>query len=383
MTHFTCKQSELDQALQHVNRALAAHPTLPILGSVLIAAGNAQVTLTATNLEMGIKVEIDAEIIEAGSFCLPAKLFQEFIHSLPAEAVEIQVAQGSWTAHIQGLRSNAHIKGLEATEYPAFPSCEGASPVFLDAALLKEMVNQVAFATANDESRPVLTSILLQLRETRISLAAADAFRLAVRHMEAESRPDREQGDLLVPGKTLGDLARLLPEEGLAELLISANQNQVIFQAPHLIVVSRLIEGTFPSYTDIIPKSYTTRAVENRAEFAAAIKSAALFARDSSNITKLTIKAPESDLGNGSVLLEATAEDIGDGTSVLNASVEGPGITMLFSSKYLAEAVAAITTEEVAVELTTPARPGVLRPVGTDAPDQLYIVMPMFKQPSH
>lgn len=380
MTHFTCKQPALDRALTTVSRALAAHPTLPILASVLIAADDAQVTLTTTNLEIGIKVEIDAEISEAGSFCLPAKLFQEFIHSLPAETVEIQVAQGSWTADIKGLRSNAHIKGLEATEYPALPSCEEASPISLDAALLKEMVGQVAFATANDESRPVLTGILLQLRDTRISLAAADAFRLAVRHTEAESCPDREQGDLLIPGKTLVELARILPEEGPVELLISANRSQVVFQAPRLTVVSRLIEGIFPTYTDIIPKSYTTRAVLDRAEFAAAIKSAALFARDSSNITKLTIKAPESDLGNGSVLLEATAEDIGDGTSVLNASVEGPEVTMLFSSKYLAEAVAAITTEEAAIELTTTARPGALKPVGADAPDQLYIVMPMYKQ---
>jgi len=380
MTHFTCKQPALDRALTMVSRALAAHPTLPILASVLITADDAQVTLITTNLEIGIKVEIDAEIIEAGSFCLPAKLFQEFIHSLPADLIEIMVEAGPWTAHLKSLHSDAHIRLLDAAEYPSLLSCEKSLLVHLEAALLKEMIGQVAFATAKDDSYPVLTGILLQLRETTISLAAADAFRLAVRQAEAESCPDREQSDLLIPGKTLVELARILPEEGLVDLLISANRSQVVFQAPRLTVVSRLIEGTFPNYTDIIPKNYTTRAVLNRSELAAAIKSAALFARENSNITKLTIKAPESDLGNGSVVLEATAEDIGDGTSVLDASVEGPGVTMFFSSKYLAEAVAAITTEEAAIELTTTAKPGVLKPAGADAPDQLYIVMPIYKQ---
>jgi DNA polymerase-3 subunit beta len=377
MTHFTCKQPALDRALTTVSRALAAHPTLPILTSVLIAADDAQVTLTTTNLEIGIKVEIDAEIIEAGSFCLPAKLFQEFIHSLPADLIEVLVEAGSWTAHLKSLHSDAHIRGLDAAEYPSLPSCEKSLLVHLEAALLKEMIGQVAFATAKDDSCPVLTGILLQLRETAISLAAADAFRLAVRHAETN---EREHRDLLIPGKTLGELARCLPNEGLVELLVSANQSQVLFRAPGLEVVSRLIEGNFPAYETIIPKNYTTRVVLNRSELAAAIKSAALFARENSNITKLTVKAPESDLGNGSVVLEAAAEDIGDGTSVLDASVEGPGVTMLFSSKYLAEAVAAITTEEAAIELTTTAKPGVLKSVGADAPDQLYIVMPMFKQ---
>lgn len=380
MIHFTCEQPALDRALQTVGHALATHPTLPILSNVLIVAELSQIKLTATNLEIGITAEIDAEIIEAGAFTLPAKLFQEFVHSLPADTIEIEVSEESWTAHLQSKRSNAHIKGLAPTEYPALPTCEDALAISVDAALLKEMVSQVAFATANDDSRPVLTGILMQLRETLIALAAADAFRLAARRSEMEENAQRERGDLILPGKTLTDLARILPNEGLVELWISPNRSQVLFHAPGLEVVSRLIEGTFPAYENLIPKNYITRAVIGRAEFAAAIKSAALFARDSANITRLSITAPENDLGTGTITLEANAEDLGDGMSTLDASIEGPAMSMLFSSKYLADAVNAITTEEVAIELTTQAKPGAIKPVGADAPEQVYIIMPMSKQ---
>lgn len=379
MTHMTCQQSALDRALQTVSHALSPRATLPILAHVLVVADNGHVRLTTTNLEIGISVEIDAEIIEAGSFTLPAKLFQEFVHNLPAGSVEIQVESDCRTAHIKSLRSQAHIKGLDASEYPSLPTCDDALPACLEAGLLKEMVGQVAFATAADESRPALTGMLLQLRETRLALAAADAFRLAVRFADVGDAQTDEQGDLLIPGKTLVELARILPSSGEVELLVAANRSQILFRAPGLILVSRLLEGAFPVYENIIPRTVTTRVVLNRAEFAAAIKSAALFARDSSNITRLTVKTAESDLGNGSIMLEATSEDLGDGNSILEASVEGPEVSMLFSSRYLTDAVAAVTTEEIALELTT-ARPGVLKPVGADAPEQLYVVMPMFKQ---
>ena len=160
-------------------------------------------------------------------------------------------------------------------------------------------------------------------------------------------------------------------------MIVTPNRSQVLFHTPDLDLVSRLIDGQFPTFERIIPENHLTRAVVKTKEFAAAIKSALLFARDSSNITKLILKAPERDLDNGTVTLEAATEDIGDGTSVLDASIEGPEGVMLFSSKYLAEAIAAITTEEVAIELTTVAKPGVLKPVGAESLNQLYVVMPM------
>ncbi len=372
----TCKQQDLSRGLLAVSHAVSSRSTLPILANILVTTDHGRLKLSATNLEIGINCWVDAQIHEEGTTTVPAKLLTDFVNSLPQASVDITVPEGSNTMGIKSLRSSANIKGMDASEFPLIPSAEGGEePVLLDATLLKEMIDEVAFAAADDDSRPVFTGVLVQVGDEKITFAAADAFRLAVRVAPLPG-DDHPRGDILIPARTLKELARILPSEGPVQMIVTPNRSQVLFHTEHLDLVSRLIEGSFPNFRQIIPKEHSTRAVIETKEFAAAVKSAALFARDSSNITRVKINPGDSGgLEPGAITIEATAEDLGDNTSIVNAAVDGPELQIIFNVKYLEDVLSVIDTPEVALEANAPTRPGVIRPVGSA--DYTYVIMPM------
>ncbi len=372
----TCKQQDLSRGLSAVSHAVSNRSTLPILSNILLATDQGRLKLSATNLEIGINCWVDAQISEEGSTTVPAKLLTDLISRLPQAPVDLSLSDGTNTLNVKGQGSNANIKGLDASEFPLIPSAEGGEPpVMLDAVLLKEMIAEVAFAAADDDTRPVLTGVLVQVSDEKITLAAADAFRLAVRVAPLPG-DDHPRGDILIPARTLTELARILPAEGPVEMIVTPNRSQVLFHSPQLDLVSRLIEGTFPNFRQIIPKEHSTRAVVETRLFAEAAKRAELFARDSSNITRVKINPGGNDgLEPGAVTVEATAEDLGDNTSVLSAAVDGPEMQIIFNVKYLSDVLAVVGSSEVALEANAPTKPGVIRPVGEH--DYTYVIMPM------
>ena len=372
----TCKQQDLSRGLSAVSHAVSNRSTLPILSNILLGTDNGRLKLSATNLEIGINCWVDAQIHEDGATTVPAKLLTDLINSLPQAPVDISAPEDSNTLNVKSAGSSANIKGMDASEFPLIPSAEGGEPpVRFDASQLKEMIEEVAFAAADDDSRPVFTGVLIQVSEEKITFAAADAFRLAVRVAPLPG-DDHPRGDILVPARTLTELARILPSEGQVEMIVTPNRSQVLFHTPQLDLVSRLIEGTFPNYRQIIPKEHTTRAVVETKQFSEAAKRAALFARDSSNITRIKINAGENDgLEPGSLTVEATAEDLGDNVSTINAAVDGPELQIIFNVKYLADVLAVIGTPEVALEANASTKPGVIKPIGSS--DYTYVIMPM------
>ncbi len=359
-----------------MSHAVSNRSTLPILSNILLATDQGRLKLSATNLEIGINCWVDAQIQEEGSTTVPAKLLTDLVIRLPQTSVDLSVSEGSNTLSIKGQGSNANIKGMDASEFPLIPSAEGGEPpVMLDAVLLKEMIAEVAFAAADDDTRPVLTGVLVQVSDEKITFAAADAFRLAVRVAPLPG-DDHPRGDILIPARTLSELARILPAEGPVEMIVTPNRSQVLFHTSQLDLVSRLIEGAFPNFRQIIPKEHSTRAVVETRLFAEAAKRAELFARDSSNITRVKINPGGNDgLEPGAVTIEATAEDLGDNTDVLNAAVDGPEMQIIFNVKYLSEVLAVLGSSEVALEANAPTKPGVIRPVGEH--DYTYVIMPM------
>lgn len=372
----TCKQQDLSRGLSAVSHAVSNRSTLPILSNILLATDNGRLKLSATNLEIGINCWVDAQIHEDGATTVPARLLTDLVNSLPQAPVDISVPEDSNILNVKSAGSSANIKGMDASEFPLIPSAEGGEPpVRFDASQLKEIIEEVAFAAADDDSRPVFTGVLIQVSEEKITFAAADAFRLAVRVAPLPG-DDHPRGDILVPARTLTELARILPSEGQVEMIVTPNRSQVLFHTPQLDLVSRLIEGTFPNYRQIIPKEHTTRAVVETKQFAEAAKRAALFARDSSNITRVKINPGANDgLEPGSLTVEATAEDLGDNVSTVNAAVDGPELQIIFNVKYLADVLAVIGTPEVALEANAPTKPGVIKPVGSN--DYTYVIMPM------
>lgn len=372
----TCKQQDLSRGLSIVSHAVSNRSTLPILANILLATDNGRLKLSATNLEIGINCWVDAQIQEEGTTTVPAKLLTDYVNSLPSAYVDITVPDDSNKVNIKSEGSDTNIKGLDASEFPLIPSAEGGeAPVIMDASTLKEMISEVAIAAAEDESRPVFTGVLVQVAGEKVTFAAADSFRLAVRVAPLPG-DDTTRGDILVPARTMTELGRILPSEGAVQMIVTPNRSQVLFHTETIDLVSRLIEGNFPNYRQIIPKEHTTRAVVETKAFAARVKQAAIFARDSSNITRIKINGGDSDgLEPGSITIEATAEDLGDNVSVLNAAVDGPEQQIIFNVRYLSDVLAVIDTPEVAIEVNAPTKPGVIRPVGVA--DYTYVIMPM------
>ncbi len=372
----TCKQQDLSRGLSVVSHAVSSRSTLPILANILLSTDNGRLRLYATNLEIGINCWIDAEVHEEGTTTVPAKLITDLVNSLPQASVDIVVPEDSHTMSIKSMRSSANIKGMDPSEFPLSPNTEGSDPaVVVDAAQLKEMIAEVAFAAADDDSRPVLTGVLVQVSTGKMTFAAADAFRLAVR---VSALPDDTvlRNDILIPARTLTELSRILPSEGSVQMIVTPNRSQVLFHTENIDLLSRLIEGTFPNFRQIIPKEHTTRAVVETKEFAAAVKSVAPFARDSSNIARIKINGGGGNgIEPGALTIEATAEDVGNNVSIINAAVDGPEQQIIFNVKYLAEVLSVLDTPEVAIEVTSASRPGVVRPVSSA--DYTYVIMPM------
>ena len=370
----TCKQQDLSRGLSIVSHAVSSRSTLPILANILLTTEQNHLKLSATNLEIGINCLIDADVSEEGSTTVPAKTFTDLVNSLRQGQVVLSVAEDSHDINVKSTGSNANIKGMDPSEFPLIPSAEGGEePIVLDASLLKEMISQVVFAAADDDARPVLTGVLVEVQDEKVSFAAADAFRLALRVSPLPGH-DATHGSILIPARTLSELARILPSEGAVQIIVTPNRSQVLFHTEQIDLVSRLIEGTFPNIKAAIPKEHTTRAVVETKEFAAAVRTVQPFARDSANITRIKISAGEGT-GAGSLTLESTAEDIGNNITTINAAVDGAEQEIIFNVKYLSEVLAILDTPEVALEVISAGRPGVVKPVSPA--DYTYVIMPM------
>ena len=380
-----CKQSELAKGLSAVGHAVSSRSTLPILANVLLTVDHvqSQIQLSATNLELAISCRIPAQIIEAfpSVIAVPAKLFADFVGSLPSGEVTLILPEDTMAMQVSSLRSKATIKCQDAAEFPSIPTPEDADlPVVFASAQLKEAINGVAFAAANDDSRPILTGVYIQREEERIVFAAADAFSLAVYSCVPDSGCEALTGNLLVPARTLIDLARILPDEELVEMVATPNRSEVLFHTPRLDVVSRLIEGIYPNFRAIVPATYQTRALVETKDLLKIVKSTSLFAKSSSNILRLLVAPGDElaggELGNGSLQLEATAEDIGDGTSQLEATVDGAETHIILNCQYLAEVLAVVPSSKVAITLSSQVKPAVLRPVDAEN-EQVFVIMAM------
>ncbi|MFH1927456.1 MAG: DNA polymerase III subunit beta [Chloroflexota bacterium] len=369
----SCLQENLAKGLSIVGRAVATRSTLPVLSNVLLATDQSRLKLSATNLEMGVNCWIGAKVEEEGTTTVPARLLSDFVNSLPPEPISMALNVRSQTLSLRCARYEANIKGIDAQEFPLILTLSEDNTINLDVATLRHMIELVAFSAAADESRPVLTGVLANLADSGLTMAAADGFRLSV------ARASLDQGmpqpiTVIIPARALQELARISAEEQEPiQMTISPNRNQVFFHLTDIDVVSQLVEGTFPDYEAIIPKTSNTRTVVNTAEFLKAVQIASFFSRDS-NIVKLLIEAPNESSG-GQVTISGTSAELGDNVSQLDAEVEGESTKIAFNAKYLADVLGVIDAAQVSLETTGSSSPGVIKPVGAE--DFVHVIMPM------
>ena len=373
----SCLQENLSRGLSVVQRAVATRTTLPITQNVLLSTDNSRLKLAATNLEIAISTWIGAQVEEEGSITIPARLLTEFVNSLPAERIDIAMNPQPLGLDLECARFEAHINGRDADDFPPIPTVESGVIGKISSSVLKDAITHVAFAASTEESRPVLKGIMVDLKGDIFTIAAADGFRLAVyegKLAEAVS----EDVSFIMPARAFQEVNRLIgSDDTTIEFTVTPSKSQALFRLENVELVSQLIQGAFPNYSQLIPECHDTRAVVDRTAFLSATRTASIFARDGSGIVRVKV-LPAENGSSGTIEISSRAEELGDNEGKIDASVEGDESKIAFNSKYLSEVLDVLGSGEIALETTTSSSPGVIRPLSKEG--YIHVVMPMFVQ---
>jgi DNA polymerase-3 subunit beta len=369
----TCLQENLAKGLGIVSKAVSTRSTLPVLGNVLLATDDGRLKLAATNLELGITCWVGARVEEKGAITVPARTLVDMVNAFAAEQVNMDLNLRNKALRLACGRSEANIKGIDAQEFPLIPTAE-PDGIPIPAELLREMINKTAFAAATDESRPILTGVLVKLEGKQLVMAAADGFRLSVSYGALE-REVEEPVTVIVPANSLKELYRISAEQKEhIGLTLPSGRGQAIFRLENIELVSQLIDGSFPDYAQIIPRSFATRTVVNTGEMRTACKTADIIAREAAHTTRLRV-FPEDGLTPGHMVVAATSAETGDNETEIDALVEGDPVEIAFNVKYLNDVLGVLEMPQVALETTSESSPGVIKPVGSE--DFVHVIMPM------
>jgi len=367
-------QQHLAHGLNIVSRAVAPRSTLPVLSNVLVATDEGCLRLSATNLEMGITHWIGARIDEDGSITVPARTFTDLVSTLPNDQVWLTLNTRTQTLTMRCGTSCADIKGIDAQEFPPMPVSDPAKGILINVADLKEMIQQVVFAASTDEARPVLMGVLVTVSGQQITLAAADGFRISERKSDL-ANPVSQPVTALIPARALNELGRIASDgEQTVSMILPPGRNQVIFRLKDVELAAQLIEGNYPDYRQVIPRSTKTRTVISTSALLKACKQAEIIAREGSNVARLNI-CPAGELQPGTVEITAESEETGTSENKVEASVEGSPLLIAFNVRFMREVLENIKTPNVSLETNLSNTPGVIRPVGED--NFFHVIMPM------
>ena len=360
----------LGQALSVVSRAVSPRTTLPILNNVLLETSENGLRLTGTNLEIGIVEHVPAEVESEGSITLPAKLLTEFVAQLHEGPMEVELDSSTNTLNVRcGPYSDVKIKGIDAAEFPALPAREAGLKIKLDQAQLLPAIEQTVVAASADEGRPVLTGVMTQLEGTTLTMAATDGHRLAVRTIEVAATEGEAGGEaVIVPARALTELGRVLKGDGQVEMTLAQNRNHVFFSLPGVELMSRLIEGTYPNYSQVIPEQSNTTLTISTRELLDRTRGVAIFARDSANVVRIKTEA-------GEIKISANTSEVGSGEASVPAEIDGADIQIAFNSRYLLDVLGLVGTDKVTMGFNGPLSPGLIQPSGRD--DYRYVIMPV------
>ena len=377
----SCLQENLSRALAVVGRAVAVRSTLPITQNVLLATDGGRLKLSATNLEIGITTWIGAMIEEEGSITVPARLLTEFIGSLPAGQIEITGSERPKSLSLNSGRINARISGTDAEDFPPIPTISAEEGVEFQVSTrdIKRSIDQTAFAADTEETRPVLSGILVEIEGDKLTLAAADGFRLAVKQGSILN-PVEKPVNVIIPARTFSEVSRLIGEQdSTMDVLVSSSKNQVLFRLDDLQIVSQIIQGNFPRYMDLLEDAMRDTKAEATlriTDMLAASRSVNIFVRDSNNIVKLQMNSGSEDGPTGQMIISSKDDEVGENTAELDGNITGEESTIAFNGQYLLDVLGNIDGEEVSIKTSGPSRAGVFTSPGSD--QYVHLIMPMF-----
>ncbi|MBD2848025.1 DNA polymerase III subunit beta [Paenibacillus sp. IB182496] len=370
------QKNELNDAIQQVSKAASTRPAIPILGGIKFEVAHQGLTLTASDTDISIQsfvpVEsgerINARIDKPGSVVLPAKFIVEIIKKLPSDEIEIEVGEHFQT-RLRSGSSDIQMVGLDPEEFPVLPQMDEHESFAIQGALLKTLIRQTAFAVSTSEQTPVLTGVLWNLQEGRFKFVATDRHRLASRVANVETAPEYRFANVVVAGRTLQEVSRLVPDQG-EPVEIVVTDNQILFKIGRVLFYSRLLDGTYPDTSKIIPQQYKTELVLDTRRLTDAIDRAYLMSREEkTNIVRLIT------LEDGTIEISSSSSELGKVTEQLDAvRIAGEPLRISFNSKYMLDTLKAIDSEQLFIGFNGAMSPIIVKP--TEHDHSLHLVLP-------
>ncbi|HVX48141.1 MAG TPA: DNA polymerase III subunit beta [Candidatus Saccharimonadales bacterium] len=355
-------QENLNRALNSVSRVANSRGTLPILANVLIKTTNNRLSLAATNLDIAITHYIGAKVSEEGSITVPARLMQDFVSSLPEGVIDLDLKDSK--LHVSTEKYQSVVNGIIADDFPVMPSIADGKKWSIDGPIFKKGLQQVVFAASNDETRPILTGVLLQADGDKLYMAATDSYRLA----EKRLTKTKEDIRILVPASAMNDLLRILGDAD-EKVQVTHDDQQVLFKVGDVELVTRLVDGKYPDYKKLIPEKFATEARLKRSDLVNVTKVSSLFARESAG--SVTIEVDET---SGQLSIRSVASQLGENTATADAKIKGSG-SITLNSRYLLDALNAVSGEEVIFSFNGKLEPTLLSDPASD--DYKHIIMPL------
>lgn len=364
-------QENLHKALGTVGRVVSSRSSLPVLSNILLSTDTNRLRLSATNLEIGVTCWIGCKVTQEGAVTSPARLLSEFVSNLPGGKLDLSASETNLT--ITAPHYDSHINGISADEFPLIPEVKADPIVTLPAGIFREAIAEVVVAASPDENRPVLAGVYMYIDEEDLMLVATDSYRLAERRIPLGAAPAKPL-EAIVPARTMQELARILSDND-GEVRMYLAENQVMFQLENIELVSRLIEGQFPNYKQIIPQEEKTVATLETSELARLTKMASLFARENAGSIRIEVQA------EGEIRIMSSASQVGENTSSAECEVSGDDGEISLNARYLSDALAVIKTKQISFAMSGKLNPCALRPL--DEKDEaieesyVHIIMPL------
>ncbi len=355
-------QENLSKALNTVGRVASTRGTLPVLANVLLKTVGNRVSIAATNLDIAITHYIGSKVAEEGAITVPARLMHDFVSGLPSGVISLELNENRLNITTDKYQST--INGITAEDFPVMPEITKGTSWKISGSVIKTGLQQVIMAASNDEARPVLTGVYLHTFEGNLYAAATDSYRLAEKSLMAS----KDEVNMLVPANAMQDLLRILSDHE-AEVLVTHDDQQVLFKVGDVELVTRLIEGSYPDYRKLIPKEFSTIATLKRSELVNIAKVSSLFARESAGSITINVDEKTKQLS-----IRSIASQLGENTASADADVKGGG-TITLNSRYLLDALNAITGETVNLCFNGKLEPSILQ--DPDDGSYLHIIMPL------
>jgi DNA polymerase-3 subunit beta len=358
----TCSRDELVRQLGIVSRAASTRTTVQVLAGILLRSEGGKLELSATDMEISLRTGLDAEVATEGAVVVPGKLLVDLARLLPGEEVSIEHRQGEGVVEVVSGAAVYRIHTYNAEDFPRLPDPAGAEMVPIDAEALLETATKVSRAASRDESRPVLTGILVRFEGENLVMAATDSYRLAVKETSmAGPGPDL---DAIVPARALLELARVA--QGASELQLGLQENQVLFASDGVLLTTRRIEGQFPNYRQLLPESFESEVPLPRDELLDVVRRVAVMAQRNA---PMRLRFAEGEL-----TVSAQTQDVGEAHETLPVPFSGEALDIGFNPEFLRDGIESVEGDELRLKLISPLRPAVLQ--GTTA-DFSYLIMPI------